>query len=79
MKNLWNKIKWFFQHWLLANIVISALVTTITFILGFDNFYIIGMLTFIGIGTLVIIFINVRQLWWFITSTGDYAKENTEE
>jgi hypothetical protein len=75
MKNFWNGVKWFFNHWLFANIVISTLVTLVTLILGFNNFYIIGMLTFAGYGVLVIIFINLRQLWWFITSTGDYEKK----
>lgn len=78
MKNLWDKIKWFFQHWLLANIVISTLVTLITFVLGYDNFYIIGVLTFVGLGVLVIVYINLRQLWWWITSTGDYERDNNK-
>lgn len=79
MKNLWDKIKWFFQHWLLANIVISTLVTLITLILGYDNFYIIGILTFCGIGILVIAITWLRQLWWWITKTGDYARDSNTE
>jgi len=73
-----DKIKWFFSHWLLANIVISTVVTLITLILGFDYFYIIGLVTFGGLGVLVILYTWVRQIWWKITGTGDYAKDSNK-
>lgn len=34
----------------------------------------IGVFTFMGIAILVIAFVWLRQLYWFITSTGDYKK-----
>jgi hypothetical protein len=32
----------------------------------------IGVYTFMGIFGLIIVFVWLRQLYWFITSTGDY-------
>jgi cytochrome b561 len=79
MKKIWNWLKDFFSHWLYANIVISALVTLITFICRVKEFYVVGLVTFAGLGVLVILIVWLRQLWWWITSTGDYEKKDTEK
>jgi hypothetical protein len=36
-----------------------------------------GFFTFFGIGVAFVLFIMGRQLWWWITKTGDY-KDETE-
>ena len=79
MKKIWKALGWFVQHWLVAIITISVIVTIVTFICGVENFHIVGMLTFMGLGGLVILFTWLRQLWWWITSTGDYEKDNTKK
>jgi hypothetical protein len=39
----------------------------------------VGFFTFFGIGVAFTLYIIGRQLWWWITGTGDYEKNNTEK
>jgi len=34
----------------------------------------IGVYTFLGLAICVIAFVFLRQLWWWITKTGDYSE-----
>lgn len=78
MKKILGAILNFFNHWILAMIIVSSLVTLITWIIGLPNFYIIGMLTFAGMGILNVAFVWGRQLYWWITSSGDYEKDKKQ-
>jgi hypothetical protein len=40
---------------------------------------IVGFFTFFGIGVAFVLYIMGRQLWWWITGTGDYEKDDTKE
>jgi hypothetical protein len=67
-------IMYFLEHWLLTNIILSVLVAIITLILGYEDFYLFGLLTLAGLGIVDILFVWGRQLYWWITKTGDYKK-----
>jgi len=38
-----------------------------------------GFFTFFGIGVAFTLYIMGRQLWWWITRTGDYEENDTKE
>lgn len=40
---------------------------------------IVGFFTFFGLGVAFVLYIMGRQLWWWITKTGDYEKNDTEK
>jgi len=52
---------------------IGALVVGI--IAGFIWNALVGFFTFFGIGIAFVLYIMGRQLWWWITKTGDYKDE----
>jgi len=79
MKKIFNIIINFFNHWLIAMIVIAVLVTLVTWICGVEKFYIVGIITFAAHGILNILFVWVRELYWFITKTGDFKKKNNDK
>jgi len=67
-------LMFFIEHWLITNMLLGALVTIVTLGLGYDNFYVFGLAIFGGLGILDILFVCGRQLYWWITKTGDYKK-----
>ena len=69
-----KKLEKFFSNWLIANITISLLVTLITWICGVKDFFAIGLVTFAGLGILVILFVFGREMYWWFTSKGDFKK-----
>jgi energy-coupling factor transporter transmembrane protein EcfT len=70
-----KKIINFFNHWIVAMIVVSTFVTVITWIFGAEKPYLIGAITFMGMGVLNILFVWGRQFYWWVTSSGDYEKD----
>jgi len=56
-------------------IAITLIGVIIGLIFGVES----GVFTFMGIAILIILFVFMRQLWWYITSTGDYEKTNTKK
>lgn len=50
-------------------VILAAIIGTIVgYVFDFNT----GFFTFFGLGLAVIVFIWLRQLWWWITKTGDY-------
>jgi hypothetical protein len=65
------------------NIIMMHLPIVVAFLIGIVvgliwNAY-IGFFTFFGLGVLYTLFLMGRQLYWWISKTGDYEENNKEE
>jgi len=69
-----KKVLKFFSNWLIVNITISLLVTLITWLCGVKDFFAIGLVTFAGLGVLVILYVWIREMYWWFNSKEDYKK-----
>ena len=69
----------FLNNWLVANITISFIVLIIAWLFTSVNPIVCFGISFMIIGGLVIIFVQLRQVWWLITKTGDYEKNNKKK
>ena len=66
----------------ILNIILSQKVIVIVALIGVIAGLIwgaeVGFFTFFGLGVAFVAFIFLRQLWWWITKTGDYYEaDNT--
>lgn len=65
------------------NIIIMHFPIMLAFVIGIIAGFIwdayIGFFTFFGASVLYTFFLMGRQLYWWITKTGDYEKSDTEK
>ena len=74
MKNILKKI-WFEIATLIAGAWIYIVMGIVGTVVGLIyNSVEIGVYTFFGLGLTLFLYISLRQLWWWITSTGDFKK-----
>ena len=75
MNKLLTILKWMlnFPQYLIISIMIAVIVGLITWNVVF------GFFTLLGIMVILIVFVFLRQLWWWITSTGDYEKNDIKK
>jgi hypothetical protein len=72
---LWNGLKYFWASLPKIWLVVFIITAIVGLIFGIN----IGIFTLFGLSCIIIIFVLLRQAWWYITSTGDYEKDNTEK
>jgi hypothetical protein len=65
-----------FPGWIFIILVLSGLVLLFAKLFGAADPVLVGFLTLMGLGAAAILFVWLRQFWWWITSTGDYKKKN---
>lgn len=73
---LWDKIKWVFgmiPTYLLIGITIAVIVSIITQNIVYGFFALFGLIL------LLTIFVFGRQLYWWLTSKGDYENNDKKE
>jgi hypothetical protein len=79
MKKIWEALVWFFSRWMLVLVVLIVLGIIATFIIKFTTHteepYKIPLFVIGGWGVFVVLYTWVRELWWWITKTGDHAKK----
>ena len=73
---IWDRIKWVLTS-IPLYISLSLLISIIIGLVTWNVVY--GFFAMIGIVILIIIFIFGRQLWWWITKTGDYENSDKKE
>ena len=71
LARIWFGIKMFLfsMWWVIAAIIIA-------FLIGWIFGGMVGVWTFFGLVGAVIAYVFLRQIWWFISGTGDYQGRN---
>jgi hypothetical protein len=70
LKKIWKS----FSNYFMAYIIIIAVIVGLIV-----NDFAVGFYTFFGEGIVISVFIGLRQLYWYITKTGDYENKNTKK
>ena len=68
LKKIWILFSKYYYFFIIIIAIIVGLIA---------NDFVIGFFTFLGEGIVISVFIGLRQLYWYITKTGDYENKNT--